>query len=104
MLAVYTPEEAAALLRVHRNTVYRLLQSGTLPATKTGRGWRIPGSALDDFLHGWLPEDQVWLEADWPGLGEVDPYDWGPLGIPQGKPIRYVPGVGPVIESEEDDG
>lgn len=114
MCPVYTPEEVAELLRVHLNTVYRLLRSGSLPAAKTGRDWRIPGSALDDFLHGRLsgnpavnhgnrplPEDRVWLEADGSGLGEVEPYDWGPLGIPKGKPIRYIPGVGPVIASEE---
>lgn len=28
----------------------------------------------------------------------LDPYDWGPNGIPEGKPIRYIPGQGFVIE------
>ncbi len=28
----------------------------------------------------------------------LDPYDWGPDGIPEGKPIRYVPGQGFVVE------
>lgn len=27
-----------------------------------------------------------------------DPYDWGPEGIPEGKPFRYVPGKGYVFE------
>lgn len=28
----------------------------------------------------------------------LDPYDWGPDGTPEGKPIRYVPGRGFVVE------
>lgn len=40
-------------------------------------------------------EDQAWLEAD---LGELPPYDWGPEGPPKGKPVRYKPGVGLIVE------
>ncbi|MBE3588158.1 MAG: hypothetical protein IMW93_06325 [Thermoanaerobacteraceae bacterium] len=40
-------------------------------------------------------EDQAWLEAD---LGELPPYDWGPEGPPEGKPVRYKPGVGLIVE------
>jgi hypothetical protein len=28
----------------------------------------------------------------------LDPYDWGPDGIPKGKPLRYVLGQGFVVE------
>ena len=28
----------------------------------------------------------------------LDPYDWGPEGVPEGQPIRYVPGQGFVVE------
>lgn len=36
-----TVKEAAAHLRVHRNTIYRLLKSGNLKATKVGKQYRI---------------------------------------------------------------
>ncbi|GAB4248758.1 MAG: hypothetical protein Kow00129_09540 [Thermoleophilia bacterium] len=42
----YTVDEVAGLLRVHRNTVYRWCRSGRLPATKVGKDWRIPASAV----------------------------------------------------------
>ena len=28
----------------------------------------------------------------------LDPYDWGPEGVPEGQPLRYVPGQGFVLE------
>lgn len=42
------------------------------------------------------PEAQEWLEADL--SGELPPYDWGEIGMPQGKPVKYMPGQGLVIE------
>jgi len=41
-----TPTEAARLLRTTRNTVYRWVRAGKLPARKVGGVWRIPRSAL----------------------------------------------------------
>lgn len=38
---------------------------------------------------------QVRRRAD-PSL--LDPYDWGPEGVPKGKPLGYVPGRGFVVE------
>ncbi|ATY83868.1 hypothetical protein CVV65_01860 [Kyrpidia spormannii] len=46
-------------------------------------------------------EDGAWLESDLGG--ELPPYDWGPEGPPKGKPVRYVPGVGPVVEGGKHD-
>ena len=43
-------------------------------------------------------EDQAWMDSDLSRLGEYEPYDWGPEGPPAGRPIRYQPGVGFVIE------
>lgn len=41
-------------------------------------------------------ESQIWLEAD---LGDNLPdYDWGENGVPQGKPIEYLSGVGLVVK------
>lgn len=104
MGVVYTPEEAAAYLKVHPNTVYRLLQSGQIPAARMGRGWRISGEAVEAYLRGHGPgrardsEDREWLESDLSGLGSVEPYDWGPDGPPKTTPVRYVEGMGPVIQ------
>lgn len=48
---VLSPVEAMEALGVGKNTIYRLLNTGKLPAVKIGRMWRIPVSALDEILH-----------------------------------------------------
>lgn len=49
--ATYTIEEAAEILRVHPNTLYKLCRSGKLAAFRSGEGkrasWRIPGTSLE---------------------------------------------------------
>jgi hypothetical protein len=40
-------------------------------------------------------ESRLWLEAEM--TEELPEYDWGPEGIPQGLPIRYIPGRGVMI-------
>lgn len=45
-----TINEAAARLRVSRDTVYRLLQAGALPSLTIGRARRISVAALDTFI------------------------------------------------------
>jgi len=42
-----TPTEAAQYLRTTRNTVYRWLRAGALPAIKIGGAWRISKDALE---------------------------------------------------------
>jgi len=46
-----TPEEAAAMLRLNRETIYRNLRRGKLPGTKLGGQWRISKSALESLFH-----------------------------------------------------
>lgn len=46
----YTPQEVAEILKVPRKTVYLWLQQGKLRGLKAGDLWRIPQSALDEFL------------------------------------------------------
>lgn len=41
-----TVAEVADMMRVSTMTVYRLVQSGELPAVRFGRSYRIPESAL----------------------------------------------------------
>jgi hypothetical protein len=43
-------------------------------------------------------EDHAWLDADLSHLGEFEPYDWGEAGPPPGQPLRYLPGVGIVVD------
>lgn len=54
---VLTPAEAAEYLRVNPQTVYRLLNDGTLRGAKVGRTWRVRRSELDRFLAGERKEE-----------------------------------------------
>ena len=45
-----TVAEVASLMRVSKMTVYRLIHSGVLPAVRVGRSFRVPESAVDDYL------------------------------------------------------
>lgn len=56
---VLTPAEAAKYLRVNPQTVYRLLNEGTLHGAKVGRTWRVRRSELDRFLAGDRREDRT---------------------------------------------
>jgi excisionase family DNA binding protein len=45
-----TVAEVAAMMRVSKMTVYRMLHAGELPAARVGRSFRVPQSAVDDYL------------------------------------------------------
>ena len=45
-----TPHEVAEYLRVPIRTVWRWCRTGTLPAVKIGKYWRIPGDELEAFI------------------------------------------------------
>ncbi len=45
-----TVAEVAALMRVSRMTVYRLIHDGRLPAVQVGRSMRVPEQAVRDYL------------------------------------------------------
>lgn len=76
-------------MSVSRDELHRLVDA--LPKKETGAVKRF----LEFVLTRSEAEDEAWLEA---GLGELPPYDWGPEGPPKGKPVRYEPGVGLVVE------
>lgn len=38
---ILTPAEVASLLKIHVNTVYRLVEEGLIPGNKIGRTWRF---------------------------------------------------------------
>jgi excisionase family DNA binding protein len=45
-----TVAEVATLMRVSKMTVYRLVHTGTLPAVRVGRSFRVPEQAVHDYL------------------------------------------------------
>ncbi|NLT53927.1 MAG: helix-turn-helix domain-containing protein [Actinomycetales bacterium] len=45
-----TVAEVAAIMRVSKMTVYRLVHSGELPAVRVGRSFRVPEQAVDVYL------------------------------------------------------
>jgi excisionase family DNA binding protein len=47
---LYTPEEAAARMRVTQRTVYTWLRQGALRGLKAGRAWRIRDGDMQAFL------------------------------------------------------
>lgn len=71
-----------------------------LPDSKTEAAGQLLEvlAAGDDFEEGMTAEDRAWLESDLSDEGALEPYDWGPAGPPRGNPVRYVPGVGLVVD------
>lgn len=51
-LIVYTPEQAAQLLQLSKNTVYQLINRGEIIAKRIGKVYRIPSSSLSFVFTG----------------------------------------------------
>ena len=45
-----TVAEVAAMMRVSKMTVYRLVHSGELPAVRVGRSFRVLEKDVDEYL------------------------------------------------------
>ena len=45
----YTPMEARAALGISSSEIFRLLESGEIPAYKISRNWKIPVKALIEW-------------------------------------------------------
>ena len=45
-----TVAEVAAMMRVSKMTVYRLVHAGELPAVRVGRSFRVPEVAVHRYL------------------------------------------------------
>jgi excisionase family DNA binding protein len=45
-----TVAEVAAVMRVSKMTVYRLVHSGELPAVRVGRSFRVSEHDVDEYL------------------------------------------------------
>lgn len=51
--AVITVTELQEILNSGRNTVYKLLANGTIPAIRVGKRWKIPKEAVFHYLGQW---------------------------------------------------
>ncbi|OYN97636.1 helix-turn-helix domain-containing protein [Enemella evansiae] len=47
-----TVAEVAAIMRVSKMSVYRLIHGGDLEAVRFGRSFRVPEKAVNDYLKG----------------------------------------------------
>lgn len=48
--SLLTAKELQEVLQVDRSTIYRMAESGRLPAIKVGRQWRFPSAQIDAWL------------------------------------------------------
>ncbi len=47
---ILTVEEVAAYLRLSTATIYRMAQTGEMPAKRVGRSWRFSQTLIDEWL------------------------------------------------------
>ncbi len=55
MSEMLTAKEMQSLLQVDRSTIYRMAESGRLPAIKVGKQWRFPSDQVEDWFHLKVP-------------------------------------------------
>ena len=48
---VFKVEDIAKMLSISRNTAYELVRSGKIRSVKIGRTYRIPLTAVEDYLN-----------------------------------------------------
>ena len=58
-LTLLTIDEVAETLRVSKATVYRLVRTGELPASRVGPSIRVSEADLIDFLHKNMVEGPI---------------------------------------------
>lgn len=49
-LTILSPAEAAELLYVGKNTIYKLITDGEIKCFKVGRIWKIPKESLVEYI------------------------------------------------------
>ncbi|MBN1317209.1 MAG: helix-turn-helix domain-containing protein [Anaerolineales bacterium] len=47
---ILTVEELASYLRLSTATIYRMAQTGEMPAKRVGRSWRFSQTLIDEWL------------------------------------------------------
>lgn len=63
-----TTQELQAILQVDRTTIYRMAESGKLPAIKVGNQWRFPRDQVEGWLYG-QGSGAVQAASVTPGMG-----------------------------------
>jgi excisionase family DNA binding protein len=48
---IITVEEVMEILKIGRNAMYKLLNSGEIPAFKIGRTWKITNGSIDNYIY-----------------------------------------------------
>ncbi|MGQ0844293.1 MAG: helix-turn-helix domain-containing protein [Sporichthyaceae bacterium] len=54
-----TVAEVATKMRVSKMTVYRLVHNGDLPAVRVGRSFRVPETAVQEYLRSSFYEADI---------------------------------------------
>ena len=55
---ILSPEEAMDELRIGKNSIYDLLNSGKLKGFKVGRNWKIPRKSIDNYIDKNIKESE----------------------------------------------
>lgn len=55
---ILSPEEAMDELRIGKNSIYDLLNSGKLKGFKVGRNWKIPRKSIDEYIDKNIKESE----------------------------------------------
>lgn len=55
---ILSPEEAMDELRIGKNSIYDLLNSGKLKGFKVGRNWKIPRKSIDKYIDKNIKESE----------------------------------------------
>ena len=55
---ILSPEEAMDALRIGKNSIYVLLNSGKIKGFKVGRNWKIPRKSIDKYIDKNIKESE----------------------------------------------
>lgn len=55
---ILSPQEAMDELRIGKNSIYDLLNSGKLKGFKVGRNWKIPRKSIDEYIDKNIKESE----------------------------------------------
>ena len=58
-----------------------------------------PVAFLEDSKSSETTDNKDWLDKDISRLEDYEPYDWGEIDpLTLGKPVKYIPNIGLVVE------
>lgn len=56
-MEILTTQEACAILKTKRLTLYKLVKSGEIPAFRMGRAWKFERTTLENWIKKRLEEN-----------------------------------------------